>query len=74
MSQCEFCSFWKGEKCIHTFRLVFLVEPIGGQIELQTTPGMLPPELEDEFKSYFTKFFHKIIPVIEAMSLWERIR
>jgi len=71
---CELCSFWKDAKCTHTFRLVFLVEPIGGQVEIQATPGMIPSELEDAFREYFTKLFSKIIPVIETMPLWDQIR
>lgn len=50
------------------------VTPLGGQIRLHTTPGMVPEELEKEVELYFSKLFDAMIPVIEAMPVWDKVR
>lgn len=75
MSQaCLLCAFWDGERCTHTWRLVMLVTPVGGQIDVIMTPGMIPEPLKDKFIKYLTRFLEKVMPAVEAMPIWDEIR
>lgn len=73
--RCWLCSFWNGNRCTQTFRLTIHVEPLGGQLDFVTTPGMVPEELKPKVNDYFRKLSEKfIIPLIEKMPVWEEIR
>lgn len=74
MERCILCGFWNGERCTQTFRLTIHITPVGGQVDFQTTPGMVPEEMKAEIGGYFHKFIDKLIPVIEMMPIWDRIR
>jgi len=71
---CDLCVFWKERHCTQTWRLLIMVEPVGGLIDLQTSPGMVPEELKAELTDYFQKFMSRLIPAIETMPFWEEIR
>lgn len=72
--KCWLCSFWNGDRCTNTWRLVVYVEPTGGQVDFACTPGMVPEELKPKLTEYFSKFITKLLPVIETMSVWDEIR
>lgn len=72
--RCWLCAFHNGERCTHTFRLVFHVEPTGGQVEFITTPGMVPEDLKPKLEKHFKKLIDRLIPVIEIIPVWNEIR
>lgn len=72
--RCWLCSFWSGSRCTNTWKLIIHAEPIGGQIEISTSPGMIPEELKPRFTEFFQKFFEKLIPAIEQFPLWAEIQ
>ena len=74
MDSCLLCTFWNGERCIQTWRLTIHITPTGGQVDVQTTPGMVPEELKEKFTRYFQRFLEKVLPAIDMMPIWDEIR
>jgi hypothetical protein len=74
MDACQLCAYWQEGRCTHTWRLVVLVEPTGGQVDFATTPGMVPEELKPKLERYFRRLVDRLLPVIEAMPIWGEIR
>jgi hypothetical protein len=72
--RCFLCAFWNGDRCTQTWRLTIHIEPIGGQVDFQTAPGMVPEELKPKVTEYFQKFLSKVLPAIEMMPIWDEIR
>ena len=75
--RCWLCGFWNGERCNQTFRLTIHVTPtdgIGGQVDFQTTPGMVPEELKPKLNKYISKFLEKVLPAISMLPIWDEIR
>lgn len=70
---CTVCSFWDGQRCTHTWRLIFHIEPLGGQMEFSTTPGMVPEHLKPELDKFMEKFMEKMAPAIRMWPIWEPI-
>jgi len=74
-SRCDLCVFWDGNRCTNTFRLVIFIEPVGGQVDLVTTPGMVPDSLKGELHEQFSALVCRfLVPLIEKMPVWAKIR
>lgn len=72
--RCWLCKFWNGERCTQTWRLVIHVEPLGGQMEYSTAPGMVPEELKPRLTEFFEKFTAKLAETIQLLPIWDEIR
>jgi len=72
--RCWLCSFWNGSRCTHTFRLTFHIDPVGGQVDFQATPGMVPEEIMPRLAQYFQKLIERVAVAIELMPFWDEVR
>jgi hypothetical protein len=73
--RCWLCSFWNGDHCTQTWRLIIHVEPTGGQVDFSTTPGMVPEHLKEKVGELFGRMATLfLLPLIEKMPIWEEIR
>jgi len=75
--RCWLCAFSQDGRCTNTFRLIIHVTPIdgiGGQVDFQCTPGMVPEELKPKLTKYMSKFLEKVLPAISMMPFWEEVR
>lgn len=70
---CTTCTFWKDERCTHTWRLMFHIEPLGGQMDFSTTPGMVPEHLKPELDKFMAMFMEKMAPAIRMWPIWDLI-
>ena len=59
--------------CGRLFKVAFLVSPIGGDITIDFTPGLVPEQLEEKFKHHLAKACEWLAAVIQADGLWDEI-
>jgi len=53
---------------------MFHIEPLGGQVDFSTTPGMVPEVLKPKVEEVFKRFIEKLLPAIQTFPIWDEIR
>lgn len=71
---CTLCSFWDGQRCTHTWRLMVHIEPCGGQMDFSVTPGMVPESLVPKLEKFIKDFMNVLGPAIEKWPIWGEVR
>jgi hypothetical protein len=71
--RCLRCDWWSHNKhkCDRVFKASVRVGPDAGEIVLETQPGVLPKDIEDEFSSYLVTVLGDII---DAWPGWREIK
>lgn len=72
-SPCTLCTFWD-KRCTHTWRITFHIEPLGGQIDFSTTPGMVPEHLKQQLTDYLSRFMEKMGLALQVLPIWDEVR
>jgi len=71
--KCEWWDFDKGH-CTCRFKAKYLITPAGGEVTIETHPGLIPEYLEPEFSEMLGKLFNRVNDVIDAWPGWKEIK
>lgn len=71
--RCFLCAHWDHQhnECLRVVRMTVVVGEGGGSIDLQTTPGLIPVDLENALLRDMTNALSRII---DAWPGWKEIR